>query len=314
MLSGQKILITGASGMVGVPIATHLAAENEVWALARFGSGSAGAGARNASSVPRDALEAKGIRTRPVDLAAPDLRDLPDDFDCVLHLAHTRLGAEFQRAIQVNAVGAGHILHHCRRARAALVVSSAAVYSPQPDAFRLLREDDDLGKAATPWAPSSPVSKLSLEAVARFCAEAFGLRTTIVRLNTIYGSFGGLPVMNMDAIAAGEPVHAVADPNVHSPIHMDDVLDQLEALLDAADTRATLLNLAGDEVVTTQEWCAQAARLSGRPARIEVAPIPGILAGNAADVARRRAITGPCKRAFEPSFAAIYRERHGAKR
>ena len=313
MLSGEKILITGASGVVGLPIASELAKSNEVWAIARFGAGAQAASVMNASSVPRETLEAKGIRTRPVDLEKPDLRDVPDDFSYVLHLAHTRLGSEFQRAIQVNAVGAGHVLRHCAKAKAALVVSSAAIYSPQADPYKLHHEDGDLGKASTPWAPSSPVSKVSLEAIARFCAEAFGLRTTIARLNTIYGSFGGLPVMDMDSIASGKPVRAVADPNVHSPIHMDDVFDQLEALLDAADTRATLVNWAGDEVVTTQEWCAQASKLCGKPAKIEVTPIPGILAGNAVDVTRRRSITGPCKRAFEPSFAAIYRERHGGR-
>jgi nucleoside-diphosphate-sugar epimerase len=267
----------------------------------------------NASSAPREVLEARGITTRRVDLAAPDFAELPDDFTYVLHLAHTRLGAEFQRAIQVNAVGAGHVLRHARKAKAALVVSSAAIYSPKPDPYALHHEDGDLGKASTPWAPSSPVSKVSLEAIARFCAEAFGLRTTIARLNTIYGAFGGLPVMDMDSVVAGKPVRAVADPNVHSPIHMDDVLDQLEALLDAAHVQATLVNWAGDEVVTTQEWSAQAARLCGRPAKIEVAAIPGILAGNAVDVTRRRSITGPCKRTFESSFAEIYRDRHGAK-
>ena len=35
MLSGEKILITGASGVVGLPIAAHLAKSNEVWAIAR---------------------------------------------------------------------------------------------------------------------------------------------------------------------------------------------------------------------------------------------------------------------------------------
>lgn len=312
MLTGEKILITGASGVVGLPIATELARHNEVWAIARFGEGAQAASAMNASSAPREVLEARGITTRRVDLAAPDFAELPDDFTIVLHLAHTRLGAEFQRAIQVNAVGAGHVLRHARKAKAALVVSSAAIYSPKPDPFALHHEDGDLGKASTPWAPSSPVSKVSLEAIARFCAEAFGLRTTIARLNTIYGDFGGLPVMDMDSVVAGRPVRAVADPNVHSPIHMDDVLDQLESLLDAARVQATLVNWAGDEVVTTQQWCAQAAKLCGKPAQIEVAAIPGILAGNAVDVTRRRSITGPCKRPFEASFATIYRKRHGA--
>lgn len=147
MLSGEKILMTGASGAVGLPIAAALAKNNEVWAIARFGSGSQAASAMNASSVAPEVLEARGIKTRRVDLAAPDFRDVPDDFSYVLHLAHTRLGSEFQRAIQVNAVGAGHVLHYGRKAKAALVMSSAAIYSPKPDPFALHVEDGDLGKA-----------------------------------------------------------------------------------------------------------------------------------------------------------------------
>jgi nucleoside-diphosphate-sugar epimerase len=107
MLTGEKILITGASGVVGLPIPTELARHNEAWAIARFGEGSPAASAMNASSAPREVLEAWGITTRRVDLDAPDLTELPDDFSDVLHLAHTRLGSEFQRAIQVNDVGAG---------------------------------------------------------------------------------------------------------------------------------------------------------------------------------------------------------------
>jgi|GEM_PF-3167581 dTDP-4-dehydrorhamnose reductase len=36
MLSGKKILITGASGQVAYPIAAHLARGNEVWGGARL--------------------------------------------------------------------------------------------------------------------------------------------------------------------------------------------------------------------------------------------------------------------------------------
>ena len=41
MIAGEKILITGVSGMVGYPIARHLAADNEVWGIARFRDASA---------------------------------------------------------------------------------------------------------------------------------------------------------------------------------------------------------------------------------------------------------------------------------
>ena len=35
-LSGEKVLITGATGQVALPVALALAADNELWAIARF--------------------------------------------------------------------------------------------------------------------------------------------------------------------------------------------------------------------------------------------------------------------------------------
>ena len=36
MISGEKILVTGVTDLVGLPIAGYLAGHNEVWGLARF--------------------------------------------------------------------------------------------------------------------------------------------------------------------------------------------------------------------------------------------------------------------------------------
>ncbi len=310
-MSNQKILITGASGMLGLPVASYLARSNEVWGLARFLDASQRASALATAPTSREQLEAIGVVTRRVDLANPDLAELPDDFSYVVHLAHTRLGADFHQAVQVNAVGAGLILQHCRRAKAALVMSSFAVYSPQSDVFQPLREDADLGRAFTPWAPSSPVSKVSLEAVARLCARDLDLPVTITRLNTVYGSMGGLPVMNLDNVVAGETVRTFADPYPHSPLHIDDLCAQIEPMLDAARSDATTVNWAGDEVVSLQEWCAQAGQLAGKQPQIEVTSIAGTPNGNVADTTRRASITGPCKVAFAAGFAALYAERHG---
>ena len=45
-LSGEKILITGATGQVANPVAKALAVDNEVWAVARFGNARAPQGSR----------------------------------------------------------------------------------------------------------------------------------------------------------------------------------------------------------------------------------------------------------------------------
>jgi nucleoside-diphosphate-sugar epimerase len=296
MLSGEKILVTGASGAVGMELGAFLARANEVWALARY-----------ADPAGRAKVESVGMKPVAADLGDPDFSGLPQDFTYVVHLAHTRRGpTEFVEAIQINAVGAGLLLQHCRKAKAALVVSSTAVYSPPADVFQPLGEEAGIGRAFAPWAPSSPVSKVSLEAVARFAAEAFQLPVSLMRLNTTYGPAGGLPCYDMRKVIAGQPVQTFADPYPHSPIHFDDMCDQLEALLDAASTTANIINWCGDEVVTQRQWCDYAGEFSGKQAELVVNAIPGTPNGNVGDNSKRLAITGPCKRPFKAAMGEIY--------
>ena len=316
MLADEKILVTGVSGMVAAPIATYLAQQNEVWGIARFASDSVRGDALYSNPLSRASIEAQGVKTCAVDLGAPDFSELPDDFTYVLHLAHTRLEGQLDRALQVNAIGAGRVLQHCRRAKAALVMSSHAVYSPPPDVFHRSREGDDMGKAVTPWAPSSPASKISLEAVSRFCAEAFDLPVVITRLNTVYGIYAGnavgLPVLNMDAVMADETIDALADPNPHSPIALDDMYTHLEPLLAAASVPATIVNWTGEETVTLQEWCAQAGALGNKTPHITVTPVPGTLAGSVADATKLRSIVGPAPRTFASRYTELFEQRYGA--
>jgi len=60
-MRGSKILITGPTGQVAVPIARALAADNEVWGIARF-----------TDITAREGLEQAGIRCQTVNLAAGD--------------------------------------------------------------------------------------------------------------------------------------------------------------------------------------------------------------------------------------------------
>lgn len=300
MLSGEKILVTGVTGTATLPLAEFLAKENEVWGLARFSDPEA-----------RRRVESLGITTRSVDLAQADFSEVPDDFTYVLHFAHTRMpGGDFIPAIQTNAVGAGRVLQHCRKAKGALVASAGTVYSPHnEDVYRPFVEEDDIGRAHAPWAPTSPASKVSLEAVARFCADGFSLPTTIVRINVLYGPLGGMPVTDMELIVAAQPVVAFADPYPASPIHADDMCDQVEALLDAASSPALIVNWCGDEVVTQRQWCDIAGEICGEIPNIDVHPVPTAACGSVGDTTRRIAITGPCRADFRTKMEKIYSER-----
>ena len=122
MLSGEKILITGPAGQIAYPLARYLAADNEVWGIARFGD-----------EESRARVDELGVTTRVCDMASGDFSALPDDFTYVLHLAAFQgPGLDFDHAITVNAEGTGLLLAHCRRANAALVMSTHSVYRPLP--------------------------------------------------------------------------------------------------------------------------------------------------------------------------------------
>src|SRR5207237_6217913 len=137
-----------------------------------------------------------GIVTYRCDLAEPDFRDLPDDFTYVLHLAALTSGSDCDRAMAVNAEGTGLLLQHCRRAKAALVMSTHSVYAPHDDPWHAFVESDLLGVNSSA-SPSYSTSKIAQEGVARACAKAFDLPVVIARMNLSYGPTGGLPVPHL---------------------------------------------------------------------------------------------------------------------
>jgi nucleoside-diphosphate-sugar epimerase len=147
---------------------------------------------------------------------------------------------------------------------------------------------------------------MGVESVARFCARAFDLPTVITRLNTFFGGASSFPGMHVSSVLKGQTMTAPSDPNIHTPIHVDDMVEQLEALLDAASTPALITNWCGDVDVTAQDWIRVASELSGLPGRIEVRNVPGSPAGSRADPTRRRSLTGPCRVDLDVAYQELY--------
>lgn len=296
MITGKKILITGVTGMVATPLARFLAEQNEVWGIARF-----------ADLAARLPYEGVGITTRAIDLGVPDFSDLPDDFDYVLHLSWMRAGLDqLQAAIRTNVEGPGLLFRHCRKAKATLVMSGMGIYSPHPDPWHPYSENDAIGRGATAYAPTSPASKAGIEAVARFCARAFDMPIVITRLNTYNGTVRTMPAQVIEAALGGRTINAPNDPNPQSPVHIDDMKWQLEALLGAASTPAFIVNWNGDETMPMQDWARMAGEWSGKPVTFGVQAVPGAPPGNASDPTLRRSITGPSRTVFRDEFRKLY--------
>jgi nucleoside-diphosphate-sugar epimerase len=300
MLSGEKILITGPAGQIAAPMCEFLAKENEVWGIARF-------------SVPgsRDEVDAMGVTSRVVDLSVGDFSELPNDFTYLLHLAAAiDSSTDYDQSLRVNAEATGLLLSHCRKVKAALVMSTNSVYKPNLDPAHLYAETDPLGEAIVPGVPTYAVTKIAEEGVARYCAREFGIPVVIARMNVAYSARGGLPLYHLDMIAAGTTVNVRHDPAFYSPIHQDDINGQTEALLDAASTPALVVNWGGDDTVGPQDWCAEWAELTGKSADVQVQPVPGSQPGSAANTTKRRAITGPCTVRYPDGLRRAYVERY----
>jgi UDP-glucuronate 4-epimerase len=250
-MHGFKILITGPTGQVAVPIAKSLAPDNEVWGIARFRDPAA-----------REDLEQAGIRCESVNLAAGDFTRLPSDFDYVLNLAVAKSG-RWDKDLAANAESVGLLMAHCADAKAFLHCSSAAVYDPPDDEPRT--EDTALGDNHKSLFPTYSISKIAGEVVARTMARALGVPTIIARLNVPYGNNGGWPFYQMEMMLSGMTIPVPpGGPARYNPIHEDDVIATLPKLLDAASVPATTVNWCGDQTVSLQEWCTYIGSLVGR--------------------------------------------------
>src|SRR5581483_11330449 len=272
-MRGYKILVTGPSGQVAAPIARALAADNEVWGIARFTDAGA-----------RANLEQAGVHCEAVNLAGGDFTALPDDFDYVLDLAVAKSG-KWDKDLAANADSAGLLMSHCRGAKGFLYCSSTAVYDPPDDQPRT--EHAALGDNHKVVFPTYSISKIAGEAVVRSTARVLGVPTTIARLNVPYGDNGGWPYFHMEMMLAGIPIPVPpGGPARYNPIHQDDIIATIPKLLEVASIPATTLNWCGEQTVSLQEWCGFLGALVGKEPVF--AESEQALRGNPTDPSRMR--------------------------
>ena len=282
MVEGKRILITGATGQVGLPVALALAPANEVVAVARFGDAGAKA-----------TLEAAGVTCVTADLVAGDFSAVPSDVDHVANFAVAKTG-DFDRDLAANVEALGLLMHHCREAESFLHCSSTAVY--EPNGHHDFAEGDPLGDNHRPFGflPTYSVTKIAAEAMARYGARQWDLPTTIARLSVPYGDNGGWPAFHFEMMLAGQPVPVHEDaPSEFNPIHEDDIVAQVPKLLEVASVPATVVNWAGPEAVSIEDWCLYLGELVG--IMPEFAPTTATIESVRVDTSRMDELIGPAQ-------------------
>ncbi len=248
-LSGKRVLVTGASGLVALPVAVELAKNNEVFAVARY-----------SDPAQRRLIEQAGAQAVAFDLANPDLSALPASVDVVINYAV--LPPNFgNMAYEVNTAATGRLARRYRDAEAFVQGSTGSLYEYQGE--RPLREDDPYGLHA--GGENYAASKIGAEYMLRHLSEDYQLPTTIVRIFSFYGPRGGGVTQRVDQVAKGQPISVYPGVrNVHTPLYEDDYVEKTIAAAGIARVGAEVVNVGGIEAVSTQDYCRMAGEILGK--------------------------------------------------
>jgi UDP-glucuronate 4-epimerase len=257
MLDGEKVLVTGVTGKIAFPIARALARRNEVWGAARL---------RNPGDADR--LRGSGIRPVSIDMSTPDFSTLPDDFSYVFHAAVDDGTGDWLRCLRTNAHNSGELLYHCRGARGFVYCSTGSIY-----AYR----GRPLTEAEAPGAPlrgNYSFSKVAGEAVCTSISERFGIPLTIIRICSTYGPLGGAPADRLELILQRKPIRLHPNkPNNYNPIYEDDYVTLGIRALEVGATPPVVVNWAGSETVSAEDYCMYMGELVGVEPTFEYTPL-----------------------------------------
>jgi nucleoside-diphosphate-sugar epimerase len=295
-LSGAKILVTGPTGQVALPLTLSLAADNDVWGAARFTDASA-----------REQLDAAGVTCVVTDLATADFAEFPTDFDYVLNLAVTKGGdADWDRDLAANGESIALLMARTSP-KAFLHCSSTAVYQHVGPSHALV-ETDPLGDNHRAMFPTYSLAKISAEVVARAAARDHGVPTTIARLNVPYGDNGGWPGWHLEFMKAGHPVTLHPErPNRFNPIHEDDIFASVPGLLAAASVPATIVNWGGEQA-SIEDWCAYMGELTGIEPKFE--ETPNTIGSVFVDLTKMHELVGATTVAWRDGIRRMVEARH----
>jgi UDP-glucuronate 4-epimerase len=248
LFHGEKVLITGATGKIAFPIARALAQHNDVWGIARLREPAA-----------RDKLLAAGIRPIAWDLSGADLTGLPDDFGYVFHAAVDPGLDDWIRCVEINTQPSGDLLYHCRNTKGFVFCSTGSVYAYQGQ--RPLTETDPPG---SPLRANYSFSKIAAEQLCTWIAGRYHIPLTIIRICSTYGPEGGAPADRLEMMLRHKPIRLHPDkPNNYNPIYEDDYVELGIRAMEVAATPPVVVNWAGSETVSVEDYCAYMGELIG---------------------------------------------------
>ncbi len=248
-LNNKKILITGASGLVGSELCRQLTANNEVWGLAGF-------------RVPeiKNKLESQGVKIIQKDVIRESIFDLPKDFDVIFHQLVILYDADVDpiRTQNANAYFTGKLMEQCNESGLVILASTGGVYRASTE---YASESDAPGPQG--WYCTS---KLGMEYLGTYMSRKYRIPGVILRYYWPYGIEQGRITRMIKSIHHGEEISiSAAQEDRYQPIHIEDLARLTIESVNRADIDPPVYNIAGLEEIT---W-SQMARMIGEELGME---------------------------------------------
>lgn len=252
----KRILLTGATGLLGARAAALLVPRYEVSAIVR---------AQPAVPVP-------GVRYHMLDLSrAWSAERLPERIDAVLHLAQSTHMREFpDRALDIYAVNLAStavLLDYARRAGATHfgLASTGGLYGAHSAPIT------ETAALAPPRGPLGYYFDTKRGAELLAAAYADHMKVSVLRPFFIYGAGQRASMLVprlVDNVRSGKPTRLRgADGARLNPVHVDDAVAVLEACVNAPEGKT--VNVAGPEVISIRAMAERVGAVLGIEASFE---------------------------------------------
>ncbi len=230
-----RLLVTGASGFIGVPLVHALEADHEI----------------------------KALRRADGDIALPETFARVGKVDHVFHLAGRSFVPDSWRDpasfVNTNVGGTTAVLDFCKEVGASITFVSAYVYG-QPD--RLPIDETHPVRPNNPYA----MSKYLAEQVSAFYASQFGVRVTIVRPFNIYGPRQAghflIPTL-VHQLKQGGPIRVLDLAPRRDYLHVDDLVDLLVRTSAPAEPGAAVVNAGSGKSISVGELVKMLQNIAG---------------------------------------------------
>jgi len=230
-MEDQRILVLGATGLIGLPLATELAKKNRVIGVSRC------------ERMAPEALAERGVEPLRMDVAHDPIEALPDGIDYVFNEVLLYHPTDHEASMETNAYPVAKLMGRYGDCKGIVLGSTGSVYA-------------ETGK---PMAENARPGGTDAYSVSKICAEMFavhfsrerGIPTSILRYYQPYDTETGVVPSLKGTVLAGKPVHHPWQ--CYTPLFISDVVRFTIQAASLCAYPPMIVNVGGEETVSREK-------------------------------------------------------------